>query len=567
MSRLVAGSSFAVLLLACGSIGCSPAPGPAELILLGGKIVTLDPARPEASALAAADGRILAVGSDEEIERLSGPETRVIRLAGELAIPGFIESHGHFTGVGRARMVLDLRSARSWQEIVVRAAEAAQQAGPGRWIVGWGWHQEKWDRLPETTVEGYPTHDELSRAVPDNPVLLRHAAGSHAGLINAAAMRELGLDDSSADPAGGRMTRDAAGRLTGVLHEAAFDRANAVWEAAQKEHLREEIRLADEECLAKGITTFQDAGSTFETIDVMREMAEAGEVGVRLWVMVEDETDRLAERLADYRDEGAADEHLTVRAIKKEIDGALGAHSAWLLEPYSDLPGQTGINTTPLDDMERAARLAVEHDFQLCVHAIGDRGNRETLDLYERIFAEFGAGAERRWRIEHAQHLSPEDIPRFAELGVIASMQAIHCTSDGPWVPQRIGERRAREGAYVWRSLLDSGAIVCNGTDAPVEDVDPIPNFFASVTRRMSNGEAFYPEQRMTRMEALRSYTLDAARAAFQEQLKGSLAPGKLADVVVLSEDLLVVPDDRILDARVLYTIVGGEVAFEAPGP
>jgi len=209
----------------------------------------------------------------------------------------------------------------------------------------------------------------------------------------------------------------------------------------------------------------------------------------------------------------------------------------------------------------------MEHDFQLCVHAIGDRGNRETLDLYERLFRERGDGRERRWRIEHAQHLAPEDIPRFAGLGVVASMQAVHCTSDGPWVPHRLGERRAREGAYVWRALIDSGAVVCNGTDAPVEDVDPIPNFHAAVTRLMSGGEAFYPEQRMTRMEALRSYTIDAARAAFEEESKGSLSPGKLADVVVLSQDILSIPEERIPSTRVLYTVVGGEVVFRAAAP
>jgi predicted amidohydrolase YtcJ len=278
------------------------------------------------------------------------------------------------------------------------------------------------------------------------------------------------------------------------------------------------------------------------------------------------DNDTLERRAGDYRVVGDASHHFTMRAIKREIDGALGSHTAWLLEPYADQPRMTGINTTPLDELERTARIALKHDLQICVHAIGDRGNRETLDLFRRVFDERGGGSDLRWRIEHAQHLAPEDIPRFAEMGVIASIQGIHCTSDGPWVPQRLGERRAREGAYVWRSLIDSGALVCNGTDAPIEDVDPIANFHASVTRRTTGGDLFHPEQKMTRMEALRSYTINAARAAFEEELKGSLTPGKLADVVVLSEDILSVSEDRILDAEVLYTIVGGEVRYSRPG-
>jgi predicted amidohydrolase YtcJ len=548
------------LLPAMLTSGCAPAPEAADLVLLGGKIVTVDPDRPEVQALAAADGVIVAVGSNAQIER------EVIDLAGRLAVPGFIESHGHFTGLGRSRMVLDVSRARSWDEIVEMVAEVAQRAEPGQWIVGWGWHQEKWDAPPRPAVDGYPTHETLSRVTPDNPVLLRHAAGSHAGLLNAAAMERIELDATTVDPSGGSIVRDARGNPTGLLRERAYAVANDVWEADQAKRIREELALAAEECLSKGVTTFQDAGSKFSEIDVMREMAGEGTLGVRLWVMIEEENDVLEARIADYRILGEAADHLTVRAIKKEIDGALGSHTAWLLEPYTDQADTTGINTTPLDDIEQSARIALEHGLQLCVHAIGDRGNRETLDLFQRLFEERGAGDDLRWRIEHAQHLATEDIPRFAQLGVVASMQGIHCTSDGPWVPQRLGARRAAEGAYVWRSLIDSGALVCNGTDTPVEDVDPIANFYASVTRNTPRDGAFHPEQRMTRQEALRSYTINAARAAFEEQVKGSLTPGKLADVVVLSQDILAVPDERIPETEVLYTIVGGEVRYRRDG-
>ena len=322
------------------------------------------------------------------------------------------------------------------------------------------------------------------------------------------------------------------------------------------------MSIAAEECLAKGITSFQDAGSSFELIDVYRQMADQGLLPLRLWVMVRDSNEALAQSLSRYRIIDRGDGFLTVRAIKRSIDGALGSHGAWLLDPYEDLPQSSGLNTTNLDVMEETARLAREHDFQFCVHAIGDRANRETLDLFERALA---GDRERRWRIEHAQHLHPDDVPRFAELGVIASMQAVHCTSDGPWVPDRLGERRSAEGAYVWRKLIDSGAVVTNGTDAPVEDVDPIASFHAAVSRRMQNGEIFQEHQRMTREEALRSYTLDAAYSAFEEDRKGSLETGKLADVTVLSRDVMTVPEEEIPGTEAIYTIVGGRVAYRHP--
>ncbi|MCB1033912.1 MAG: amidohydrolase family protein, partial [Acidobacteria bacterium] len=329
--------------------------------------------------------------------------------------------------------------------------------------------------------------------------------------------------------------------------------------------LRQMVELATEECLAKGLTTFHDAGSPLEVVDLFTRMADEGALKLRLWVMVRDSNDRLVDRLAEVRKVGYADNHLTVRAIKHSIDGALGSHGAWLLEPYTDMPQSTGLNTTPVPTIEETARLALEHRYQLCVHAIGDRANRETLDIYEAAYAQ-RPGEDLRWRVEHAQHLNPAEVPRFARLGAIASMQAVHCTSDGPWVPQRLGEKRSEEGAYVWRKLMEAGAVVTNGTDAPVEDVDPLPSYYAAVTRRMANGEVFYGDQVMTREEALRSYTANVAYSGFEEDLKGTLEPGKLADVTVLSKDILTVPEEEILDAKVLYTIVGGEVEYSGEG-
>ena len=547
---------------AFGAGGAAAAPAQvADLVLRGGKIVTVDDDVPQAEAIAVAGDTILAVGGDDYIGAFIGPQTRVIDLEGQLAIPGFIESHAHFASMGEARSRLNLTTATSWEEIVAMVARAVDEAEPGKWISGRGWHQEKWAETPAGGVEGVPLHHSLSAMSPDNPVALRHASG-HSLFVNARAMELAGIDAESASPAGGEIVKDAQGTPTGLLLETAQDLVTPAETESDSAVVRS-LLLAAQECLAKGITTFHDASSSFETIDLLKRLADDGELGVRLWVMLDESNDRLEERLAEYRIIGAGDNHLTVRAIKRFVDGALGSRGAWLLEPYADMPGDTGLNTYPLEKLQRTARLALKHGFQLCAHAIGDRANRETLDVFAEAFAASPPGRSLRWRVEHTQHLHPDDIPRFAELGVIAAMQAVHCTSDGPWVPSRLGERRSQEGAYVWRSLIDAGAMVVNGTDAPVEDVDPIANFYASVTRKMNNGTAFYPEQRMTRREALRSYTINGAYAAFEEDIKGSLTPGKLADITVLSRDITTIPESEILDTEVVYTIVGGEVRYD----
>jgi predicted amidohydrolase YtcJ len=562
MNRTLVGFSLVLFL----SSFAHAQPPSADLVLHNGKIVTVDDARPEARALAARGGVIVAVGSDEEIAPFIGLSTRVIDLAGALAVPGFIEGHGHFMWIGEAEMRLKLGTARSWEEIVKAVGNAAEESEPGAWIEGRGWHQEKWDSVPEGSVDGVPTHHELSKASPENPVVLEHAS-AHAVFVNQKAMELSNIDGKTPDPPGGTIVKDLNGNPTGLLRERAKELVRVPRDFVESRG-RKIVELASKECLSKGVTSFQDAGASFATIDFFKKLAEEDALDLRLWVMIGDPNDELANdelalRLPLYKMVNVGDHRLTVRAIKKMIDGALGSHGAWLLEPYSDKPDTTGLNTQTPEEISRTAELALRHGFQLCVHAIGDRGNRETLDLFEAAFARHPQDADVRFRIEHSQHLHPGDIPRFGKLGVIASMQGVHATSDGPWVVPKLGEKRAREGAYVWRSLLDSGAVVSNGTDAPVEDVDPIASFYASVTRRMANGQAFHPEQRMTREEALRSYTLSAAYAAFEEDIKGSLTVGKLADVTVLSKDILSVPDEQIRDAKVLYTIVGGEVKYE----
>jgi len=544
---------------------------PATLVLQNGRIVTVDETRPEARAMAVRGETIVALGSEADIKPYIGAATRVLDLKGALAVPGLIDSHGHFNGIGQAKLGLELMSTTTWDEIVAMVAEAVKKAKPGEWIVGRGWHQEKWTRRPEPGVEGFPTHASLDRVSPDNPVALTHASG-HATFANAKAMALAGVTKDTPNPAGGEILKDAQGDPIGVFRETASgligraqraSRARMTAADTEAEALRI-IQLADQECLAKGITSFHTAGESFQTIERFKRVIQNGQLGVRLYVMVGESNARLKEGLAKYRTIGFGGQHLTVRAIKAYMDGALGSRGAWLLEPYADLPSSTGLNTTPLAELRQTAELAITNDYQLCIHAIGDRANRETLNVYEDTFKAHPGAKDLRWRDEHTQHLNAADIPRFGKLGVIAAMQGIHCTSDAPYVLARLGPKRAEEGAYVWQKLMKTGAVIANGTDAPVEDVDPIPNFYATATRRVKDGSVFFGDQKMTRMEALKSYTINGAYAAFEEGIKGSLTPGKLADVTVLSKDILAVPDSEILSARVLFTIVGGKVLYTA---
>ncbi|HYU78384.1 MAG TPA: amidohydrolase [Vicinamibacterales bacterium] len=533
----------------------------------------MDPAKPRVEAIAFSGDTIAALGSNSEIAPYVGPNTQVIDLAGQFAMPGFIDGHGHFMNLGQAKMNLDLMEVKNWDEIVAMVGEAARRAKPGDWILGRGWHQEKWDKRPEPNVEGFPIHDVLSKASPNNPVMLTHASG-HAAFVNAKAMQAAGITSRTPNPSGGEILKDKTGRPIGLLRERASglaDQAYAAWRAQKtpeenRADAHRRIELAVDEALANGVTSFQDAGEDFATIDIIKDALTNGELGVRLWVMVRDSNDNLKAKLAAYKAIGLGDKRLTIAAIKKTLDGALGSRGAWFLEPYADLPGHTGLNTMPVSEVEEAAKIALDTGVQLCVHAIGDRTNRTVLDIYEAAFKSHPDLKDLRWRIEHAQHLNAADIPRFGQLGVIASMQGIHATSDAPFVVARLGAARAEEGAYVWQKLMKTGTIVSNGTDTPVERINPIANFYATVTRKLKDGSTFYPDQRMTRDEALKSYTWNAAYAAKEETIKGSLAPGKLADVTVLSKDILTIPEEEILSTKVIYTIVGGKIAYRADG-
>jgi predicted amidohydrolase YtcJ len=544
---------------------------PADLVLRDGKIVTVDDARPGAQAIAVRGDTIVALGSNQDIQPYIGAGTRVIELKGALAVPGLIDAHAHFTGVGEAARNLKLATAKNWDDIVRMVGDAAKKAKPGEWIIGRGWHQEKWSQVPSPNVEGFPLHDALSRVSPNNPVWLTHASG-HAGFANALAMKMAEVSKSTADPTGGKILRDKDGNAIGLFNERAqsivgdaLARDRATRTPAQVEaDLRTVIELASREALSKGLTTVHDAGSPPSTIDVMKKVVDEGRLPLRVWMMLRElSPDALAADMPKYRMVNYGDKRFTVRATKRAIDGALGSRGAWMLEPYADL-ATSGMNTDSLDDIRKVSELAIKHDYQLAVHAIGDRGNRETLNIFEEAFKRHPEKNSKalRWRIEHAQHISAADIPRFGRLGVIASMEGVHATSDAPYVLARLGPQRAEEGAYVWQKLMKSGALIANGTDAPVEDIDPIPSFYASVARRTKDGSVFYPDQRMSRMEALRSYTINAAYAGFDEANRGSLTVGKLADITVLSKDVMTIPEDQIPSTQILYTLVGGKVQY-----
>ncbi len=541
----------------------------ASLVLHNAKVYTVNSAQPEAEAIAIAGDKIIFVGKNDDVKKYITASTEVIDCAGRFVLPGLIEGHGHIHGMGASLIYLNLMKVKNWEEIVALVADAVQKAKPGDWIIGRGWHQEKWDHTPEKNFLGYPYHEELDKVSPVNPVLLTHASG-HSSYVNAVALKLAGITEKTPNPTGGDIVKDTSGNLVGVLEERAQSLVNKPYtEWVNKRPLEERklewqrsIFLAEQECLRNGVTSFVDAGSSFEQVAWMKELAQAGRLNIRHWLMVRSGIQSLKEneRVFPILNEGKG--FLTVRALKVSLDGALGSYGAWLLEPYSDRKDFYGQNTFSIPELKQIAEFAWQKNLQLCVHAIGDRANRETIDIFSEQIKKNPA-KDHRWRIEHAQHVNPADIPRFKEWNIIASMQGIHCTSDAPFVYKRLGEKRAEEGAYMWRAFLDAGVLVNNGTDVPVEDVDPFANFYASVTRKLKDGSSFFPAQKMTRQEALYSYTLANAKAAFEEKEKGSLEPGKFADIIMLSENLISCPDESIQQTKVLMTVVGGRVKYK----
>lgn len=566
--KIIAALALILALASCGS-----EKQPADLVVLGGKIYTVNEKQPVVEAVVVRGDKIEFSGAEIEARKYIGKKTEVIDLQGKIMTPGFIESHGHIMGVGYNELNLDLMSVKSYEELVEKVKEAVSKAQPGQWILGRGWHQDKWDKKPERMVKGFQTHHLLSEVSPDNPVFLRHASG-HAAIANAKAMELVGVNPLSIEKLqrnltqqGGEVLLDELGNPTGIFNERAMSLVAMHIPESSGESDAQAFDLAIKACWRNGITSFHDAGAGRENIELFRKFKDEGKLGVRLYVMLTGFDRDLVYQWLKKGPEIDPSNVLTIRSIKLNCDGALGSRGAWLLEPYADRPDFYGMATLPMDTVLKTSRAALKAGFQVCSHAIGDRANREILDRYEQAFKENPQQSkDHRFRMEHAQHIHPDDLPRFASLGVIPAMQAIHMSSDRPWAIERLGEKRIKEGAYMWQTLLKSGAKVINGTDAPVEPLTPIPCFYASVTRKTLKGEpegGYEPEEKMTREQALKSYTLDAAYGAFQEKSLGSIEVGKLADFTVFSKDLMNVPEAEILTSEVAMTIVGGKVVYK----
>ena len=534
-----------------------------------GTIYTMNDLMPTTESVAIRNGKIIALGKYRDLDDLITPRTKIINLNGAMMTPGLIEGHGHFYGLGLAKMQLDLSTAESYAELVSMVADAIDRSTPGEWILGRGWHQSKWSDNADSFIKGFQTHDSLSKISPNNPVWLKHASG-HAGFANQKAMDIAGVSSETEFGFGGEIIKDLSGNPTGVFNERAQGLISKhVDTNLGKDSDLRAIELAVKTCLENGITSFHDAGTGNKTITTLRSAIDKKLLKVRVYAMLTSrDTSLLNQWYKKGPEIGSGNDFLTIRSIKLNADGALGSRGAWLIDEYTDRPGHFGMATQSMDYVYKVAKNGIQNGFQVNSHAIGDRANREILDQYEKVFNEFPKlSKDHRWRIEHAQHIDPKDIPRFGSLKVIASIQGIHMSSDRPWAINRLGQKRIVESAYVWRDLINHGAILINGSDVPVEPIDPIASFYASTTRKTLKGlpsSGYEPEQKMTRIEAMKSYTINAAYGAFEEKLKGSIEIGKYADFAVFSQNLITVPDDKILETKILYTIVNGKIEYQA---
>jgi predicted amidohydrolase YtcJ len=554
-------AALAAIILLSGACGAAPPPGeaergPAELIMTGGAIMTMDPARPNATALAVAGGRIIAVGGDAEVRGLLGPNTRVIDLAGRSVTPGLTDAHAHLSGLGGALESVSLRGVASPTDAAARVAEAAAKIPAGEWLEGRGWDQNLW---PD---KKFPTHDVLDRAIGDRPAALRRVDG-HALWVSGKALSLAGIDRSTPDPKGGRILRDASGNATGVLIDSATDLVEKVIPPPSPEVLTRRITAAAGAAIAAGLTGVHEMGIDDTTIDVYRGLDDEGRLPLRVYAFVSGSpqvAEGLANRVAEVDRDGT--QKFVLRGIKMYADGALGSRGARLQAPYADDPKNQGLWLTTPAELQRAVEAAVDAGWQPAIHAIGDAAADAVLDAFEAA-VKARPKADLRLRVEHAQVVALADLPRFARLGVIASMQPTHATSDMPWAEARVGPERIR-GAYAWNTLVKDGAHVAFGSDFPVEEVSPLLGLYAAVTRQDSKGQppgGWLPGERVDLEQAVRGFTVEAAYAAFAERHRGTIKPGMIADLTVFDRALRA--DASLLETAVDFTIVGGEVVFE----
>ena len=547
---------LALVAASTASVGAQTATPKADLVVVNATVYTVDEAHPRASAFAVRNGRIVFVGSDREARMLAVSSTRVVDARGNVVIPGMVDAHAHLLGLGNSLRNVQLAGSATYDEVIARVVERSKSTRPGEWIVGRGWDQNLW---PD---KKFPTHDALSRALPNNPVVLTRIDG-HAMVANAMAIRAAGVTASTRDPDGGRIERNADGSPAGVFVDNAQGLVSRAIPAATKAQVREAILAAIAEASKWGLTGIHDAGASRRTIDIYESLAREGRYNLRNYVMVSGDSANVRHYLGVGPRSALYDGRIWIRSFKLYADGALGSRGAALLASYSDDPGNTGLLVTPPADLQRIATAALRRGFQVCSHAIGDRGNRVVLDAYDAALRAVPT-PDHRFRIEHAQVISLQDIPRFALLGVIPSMQASHQTSDMRWAEARVGAERIR-GAYAWRSLLNSGVVIPNGSDFPVEEVNPLISFHSAVSRQDRTNwpsGGWYPEQVMTRDEALRSMTIWPAYAAFQEKTMGSITPGKYADFVILDRDIMKISATEILETKVISTWLGGKKVY-----
>ena len=547
-----------LMLFASHARGQTRSPLSADLIVTNARVYTADEARPLADAFAVRDGRVVFVGSKSEAAVLKGAGTRVVDAGGRTVIPGMVDAHAHFSGLAQTLRAVDLTGTHSYEEVIARVVERAKTAPKGTWILGRGWDQNAWGDTR------FPSHEKLSAALPDHPVLLTRVDG-HADLANASAMRLAGLNAATIDPSGGKIIRDVQNAPTGVLVDNAKDLVERNVPAPTTSESRSALKDAVNVIHRWGLTGVHDAGASRSAIEMFEQMAQAGELNLRLYVMISDDSAAIAHYTSMGPRSALYNGQVWVRAIKLYADGAMGSRGAALLEPYADDPNNSGLLLSAPAHIRAVAERALKSGFQVNTHAIGDRGNRVVLDAYEAALRAVPT-ADHRFRVEHAQILNYDDIPRFAQLGVIPSMQASHQTSDMYWIGKRLGSTRLL-GAYAWRSLINSGVVIPNGSDFPVEQVNPLISFHAAIARQDANdwpAGGWFPEQKMTREEALRSMTLWPAYAAFQEKDMGSLTVGKYADFVLLDQDIMRVPVELVLHTRVLSTYVGGKEVYHA---
>ncbi len=548
----------ALLTAACGGGGHSGAAkmeqraAPADLVFSGGTVLTMDPLRPRAEAVAVRAGRIVFVGDQRDARALIGPGTRVVDLAGGTLTPGLVDAHCHLYGLGKSLEQLPLKglaSERATADVVAKVAAARPK---GEWIQGRGWDQNLWS--PAT----FPTRAALDAVAPDHPVILRRVDG-HAAWVSSAALRAAGITRDTPDPPGGKIIRDAKGEPTGVLVDNGVDLVLKVVPADSAASRERMILAAADLAVARGLAGVHEMGIDDATVAVYRKLVAEGRLKLRVYAFLagEEQMDSLPSRKPDVDADGSA--RFTLRAVKLYADGALGSRGAALLEPYSDDPPNRGLELASKDELTRVARIAADAGWQLGVHAIGDRANRNVLDAFAPL-----AGRDVRFRIEHAQVVAPADMPRFAQLGVIAAMQPTHATSDMPWAEARLGPERVK-GAYAWRTLAATGAHIAGGSDFPIEEVSPLLGLYAAVTRQDAAGQpagGWYPEQRLTLEEAVRIFTVEPAWASFVEGKRGVIQPGAVADFTWLDRELH--EGASLLEAKVRMTVVGGDVVYEA---